>query len=121
MPPELHINLTMAKKIQLSYKEIEQRLRLFKDTTIPTGEIGFSLLYAFGKGERDIDRMREGKGIIKTFDPGLLIKGEFCYRATTTLRLVAELEDLKADATIRKAAPKIIAVSDGKTIRAFDN
>lgn len=110
----------MAKKIQLSYKEIEQRLRLFKDTTIPAGEIGFSLLYAFGKGERDIIRMREGKGIIKTFDPGLLIKGEFCYRATTTLRLVAELEELKADASIRKAAPKIIAVSDGKTIRAFD-
>lgn len=120
MPPELHINLTMAKKIQLSYKEIEQRLRLLKDKKVPANEIGYSLLYAFGKGERDIARMREGKGIIKTFDPGLLIKGEFCYRATTTLRLVAELEDLKADTTIRKAAPKIIAVSDGKTIRAFD-
>lgn len=110
----------MAKKTQLSYKEIEDRLRLLKDDSISADEIGYSLLYAFGKGEREIARMREGKGIIKTFDPGLLIKGEFCYRATTTLRLVAELEELKADTTIRKAAPKIIAVSDGQTIRAFD-
>lgn len=110
----------MAKKTQLSYKEIENRLRLLKDNSISADEIGYSLLYAFGKGEREIARMREGKGILKTFDPGLLIKGEFCYRATTTLRLVAELEELKADTTIRKAAPKIIAVSDGQTIRAFD-
>ena len=110
----------MAKKTQLSYKEIEERLRQLKENTLPADEIGYSLLYAFGKGERDIARMREGKGIIKTFEPGLLIKGEFCYRATTTLRLVAELEELKADSSVRKAAPKIIAVSDGKTIRAYD-
>lgn len=110
----------MAKKTQLSYKEIEERLRQLKEHTLPADEIGYSLLYAFGKGERDIVRMREGKGIIKTFEPGLLIKGEFCYRATTTLRLVAELEELKADVSVRKAAPKIIAVSDGKTIRAYD-
>lgn len=110
----------MAKKTQLSYKEIEERLRQLKEHTLTADEIGYSLLYAFGKGERDIARMREGKGIIKTFEPGLLIKGEFCYRATTTLRLVAELEELKADTAVRKAAPKIIAVSDGKTIRAYD-
>lgn len=110
----------MAKKKQLSYKEIEGRLRQLKDTTVLADEIGYSLLYAFGKGERDIARMREGKGIIKTFEPGLLLKGEFCYRATTTLRLVAELEELKADPAIRKAAPKIIAVSDGCSIRAYD-
>lgn len=110
----------MAKKIQLSYKEIEGRLRQLKKTTVQADEIGYSLLYAFGKGERDIARMREGKGIIKTFEPGLLIKGEFCYRATTTLLLVSELEDLKADLDIRKAAPKIIAVSDGRSIRAYD-
>ncbi len=110
----------MAKKTQLSYKEIEERLRQLKEHTLPADEIGYSLLYAFGKGERDIARMREGKGIIKTFNPGLLIKGEFCYRATTTLRLVAELEELKTDIAVRKAAPKIIAVSDGKTIRAYD-
>ena len=110
----------MAKKTQLSYKEIEEHLRQLKEHTLPADEIGYSLLYAFGKGERDIVRMREGKGIIKTFEPGLLIKGEFCYRATTTLRLVAALEELKADTAVRKAAPKIIAVSDGKTIRAYD-
>lgn len=109
----------MAKKIQLSYKEIEDRLRVLKDKSFAPEEIGFRLLYAFGKGERDIERMKEGKGIISTFD-GLLIKKEFCYKAASTLELVSVLEDLKQNTVVQKAEPKVIAVCDGKTIRAFD-
>ena len=109
----------MAKKIQLSYKEIEDRLRVLKEKSFVPDEIGFRLLYAFGKGERDIERMKEGKGIISTFD-GLLIKKEFCYKAASTLELVSVLEDLKRNINVQKAEPKIIAVCDGKTIRAFD-
>lgn len=109
----------MAKKIQLSYKEIEDRLRVLKEKSFVPDEIGFRLLYAFGKGERDIERMKEGKGIISTFD-GLLIKKEFCYKAASTLELVSVLEDLKRNNNVQKAEPKIIAVCDGKTIRAFD-
>lgn len=109
----------MAKKIQLSYKEIEDRLRVLKEKTFAPEEIGFRLLYAFGKGERDIQRMKEGKGIISTFD-GLLIKKEFCYKAASTLELVSVLEDLKRNTNVLKAEPKVIAVCDGKTIRAFD-
>lgn len=109
----------MAKKVQLSYKEIEGRLQSLKTGIVSADEIGYHLLYAFGKGEREIARFKEGKGVIKTYD-GLLIKGLFCYRGTTTLRLASELEDMKRDAQVLKAAPKILAVSDGKTIRAFD-
>ncbi len=110
----------MAKKIQLSYKEIEERLRGLKDNPVVAEEVGYSILYAFGKGEGDIRRYREGKGIITKFEDGLLLKGEFCYMATDTIHLTSCLEDLKRDAMVLRAAPKIIAVSDGITIRAFD-
>ncbi len=109
----------MAKKIQLSYKEIEDRLSSLKQESVSAEEIGYRILSAFGKGEGEIKRYKEGKGIISTFN-GLLIKGLFCYRGTTTLRLASELEEMKQDARVLKAAPKIIAVSDGKTVRAFD-
>ncbi|MBP1540680.1 MAG: class I SAM-dependent DNA methyltransferase [Prevotella sp.] len=109
----------MAKKIQLGYKEIEDRLQSLKRTSLPADEIGYQLLYAFGKSERDIQRYREGKGVMKTFD-GLLIKGLFCYRGTTATHLQSELERLKRDVQVVKAAPKIVAVSDGQTLLAYD-
>lgn len=109
----------MAKKIQLSYKEIEDRLSSLKQESVSAEEIGYCILSAFGKGDSEIRRYKEGKGIISTFK-GLLIKGLLCYRGTTTLSLASELEELKQNAQVLKAAPKIIAVSDGKTIRAFD-
>ena len=113
--------LSMAKKAQLGYKEIEERLMTPLSPWRGAGgeAIGYNLLYAFGKGERDIQRYREGKGVLKTFD-GLLIKGLFCYRGTTTTRLASELEHLKRDVQVLKAAPKIVAVSDGQTLLAYD-
>ena len=109
----------MAKKLQVGYKDIETRLMVFKEKQVPAQEVGYEILMAFGKSEKDIARYKEGKGILKTFD-GLLIKGLFCYRAVDTVRLTDELESLKVDEQVRKAAPKIIAVSDGKTLVAFD-
>lgn len=109
----------MAKKQQLGYKEIEERLRIIKDHHVPAEEIGFHILHAFGKGERDIARYKEGKGVLKTFE-GLLIKGLFCFKSTATLDLSGELNRLKTDAQVLKALPKIIAVSDGQTILAYD-
>ena len=109
----------MAKKQQLSYKDIEARLEVFKNGSVPAGEVGYEVLKAFGKSERDIERYREGKGVLKTFD-GLLVKGLFCYCAVDTMHLTEKLEALKLDAQVVKAAPKIIAVSDGITILAFD-
>ena len=109
----------MAKKAQLGYKEIEERLQTLKTNSLFADDIGYRLLYAFGQSERDIQRYKEGKGVLKTFD-GLLIKGLFCYRGTTTTRLASELELMKRDVQVQKAAPLIIAVSDGKTILAYD-
>ncbi len=115
---------TMAKKLQLGYREIEARLsdsfsRRIANPSEHASEIGYQLLYSFGKSERDIERYKEGKGVLKTFD-GLLIKGLFCYQAAPTTRLTEQLERLKRDQQVVKAAPKIIAVSDGKTILAYD-
>lgn len=109
----------MAKKIQLSYKDIETNLQVFKDNHVVADNIGYQILKAFGKGDREIERMKEGKGVVAAFD-GLLLKNEFCYKATTTLRLAGVLEELKSDALVLRANPKIIAVSDGATIRAYD-
>lgn len=109
----------MAKKLQLSYKEIESRLESFKTKVVPASEVGYEILKVFGKSEKDVSRYKEGKGILKTFD-GLLIKGLFCYQAVDTLHLTPRLEALKTDAQVKKAAPKIIAVSDGETLLAYD-
>ena len=111
----------MAKKLQLGYREIEARLitPLSPWRGVGGEAVGYNLLYAFGKSERDIERYKEGKGILKTFD-GLLIKGLFCYRAASKTQLTEQLERLKRDPMVLKAAPKIIAVSDGETLLAYD-
>ena len=109
----------MAKKLQLGYREIEQRLADSFAGGVNPVEVGYKLLYSFGKSERDIERYKEGKGVLKTFD-GLLIKGLFCYRSASTMQLTNVLERLKQDQQVLKAAPKIVAVSDGKSILAYD-
>ena len=109
----------MAKKLQLGYREIEQRLADSFHDGVHASNVGYQLLYSFGKSERDIERYKEGKGVLKTFE-GLLIKGLFCYQSAPTTRLTEQLERLKRDQQVIKAAPKIIAVSDGRTLLAYD-
>ncbi len=108
----------MAKKTQLGYKEIEQRLSALKEP-VNASIVGYMLLLAFGKSEREVSRYVEGKGVVARFD-GLLIKGLLAYRATDTLHLRDTLEALKQDLTVLRAAPKIAAVSDGRTLLAYD-
>ena len=111
--------MTMAKKLQLGYREIEQRLADAFGGAVNPDEVGYQLLYSFGKSERDIERYKEGKGILKTFD-GLLIKGLFCYQKANMFGITEQLELLKSNPSVLKAAPKIVAVSDGKTLLAYD-
>ena len=61
------LSTPMAKKLQLGYREIEERLQVFHDGRVPASEVGERLLFSFGKSERDIARYREGKGTLKTF------------------------------------------------------
>ena len=108
----------MAKKQQLEYTEIEANLALWKTATPEATEVGYAILTAFGKSEREIKRFKERKGILKTFD-GLLIKGEFCYRPSETATLNSTLDALKQDERVMKAKPKIICTSDGETVLAY--
>lgn len=109
----------MAKKTQLGYQEIEQRLKCFKDNTVAADDVPFRLLYSFGKTDADIRRWQEGKGVVKSYD-GLLIKNLIAYRTSTAKDMTAELEQMKADARVLAAKPKIAMVSDGETMLAFD-
>lgn len=109
----------MAKKQSLSYQDIEASLEVFKNTRIPAQEVGYTILKAFGKSDADIRRYRDGKGVLSSFD-GLLIKGLFGFKAVSTIEMTASLEALKSDLQLKKAAPKIIAVSDGLSILAYD-
>ena len=110
-------SIIMAKKRQLGYREIEERLHALKTESFWACDIGYQILYAFGKSEREIERFKEGKDVLRYFD-GLLIKGLFCFKGTSSSRLTSELEILKNDAKVIKASPKIVAVSDGKTLLA---
>ena len=49
----------MAKKLQLGYREIEQRLADSFASGVNPAEVGYQLLYSFGKSERDIERYKE--------------------------------------------------------------
>lgn len=110
----------MAKKQNLSYQDIESALTVFKEKDVVAVEVGYEILKAFGKGEADIRRYRDGKGVLARYD-GLLIKGLFGYKSvSTTTSLTATLEEMKQDPQVVKAAPKIVAVSDGETILAYD-
>lgn len=109
----------MAKKQNLSYQDIESALTVFKENDVVAGEVGYEILKAFGKGEADIRRYRDGKGVLARYD-GLLIKGLFGYKSVSTTSLTATLEEMKQDPQVIKAAPKIVAVSDGETILAYD-
>ena len=109
----------MAKKRLLGYREIEERLHVLKTESFWACDIGYQILYAFGKSEREIERFKEGKDVLKFFD-GILIKGLFCFKGTSSSRLTSELEFLKSDVSVIKASPKIVAVSDGKILLAYD-
>lgn len=109
----------MAKKQNLSYQDIEASLENFKNSKISAADVGFCILKAFGKSDADIRRYREGKGVLTNYN-GLLIKGLFCYNSTTKTEMTNMLESIKINSQVVKAAPKIIAVSDGETILAYD-
>ena len=109
----------MAKKLNLSYQDIENSLKTFKIRNVQPSDVGYIILQAFGKSDADIRRYREGKGVLASFC-GLLIKGLFCFRAEKTVRMTETLEALKHDPLVVKAAPKIIVVSDGKNVLAYD-
>ena len=102
----------------ISYQQTELELQAFK-TGFSPADIPYILLKAFGKTDADIRRYKSGKGIVVKFD-GLLIKGVIAYRPCSTIEMDDVLNAMKTDASIAKAAPRILAVSDGQRILAYD-
>ena len=94
----------MAKKQNLSYQDIESALTVFKEKDVVAGEVGYEILKAFGKGDADIRRYRDGKGVLARYD-GLLIKGLFGYKSVSSTSLSASLVEMKQDPQFIKAAP----------------
>ncbi|HCM22370.1 MAG TPA: SAM-dependent methyltransferase, partial [Porphyromonadaceae bacterium] len=80
---------------------------------------GYHILSAFGTSDTYIRRYKAGKGNMAKYD-GVLIKKKFAYQAVANLELTKRLEEMKADEQIAKQKPRIIAVSDGKTLLAYD-
>ena len=117
----------------VNYKTIEKKLQLLKNGIDPD-EIGYTILSAFGTTDTYLNRYKSGKGNFfkpvcvdgdDTFDnshvKGILIKKSLAYQATSTLNLTSTLESMKSDENIAKQKARILVVSDGKTLLAYDS
>lgn len=102
----------------INYKETEQKLQKLKENT-NSEEIGYLILSAFGTSDTYIRRYKSGKGNMAR-DEGILIKKRLAFKATSAIHLTEELEDMKNDKHIARQKSRILAVSDGKTILAYD-
>ena len=106
--------------LTLTYQQTEQKLRRFCTENFSADDVPYIILEAFGKHEADTRRYRQGRGTVASFHQGLLIKNLLAYCATDAWLMDSTLEALKTDCVVRRATPKIIAVSDGERILAYD-
>lgn len=107
-----------AIKTAKTYVQIGLGLEAFKEA-YPEEEIPFVLMGAIGASPTILQRYREGKSTVASFD-GLLIKNILAYRLVRTEEMNDQLEDMKRDKWVVKNRPAIIAVSDGDVIKAYD-
>lgn len=104
----------------ISYKEIEEKLKKLKDNPTSANEIGYILLDAFGMTKTSVERVRSGKMNLAHYEDGILVKKQLAYRAATSQKLSDTLEEMKADSKLLKQSPRMLAVSDGTTLLAYD-
>ncbi len=107
-----------AIKTAKTYVQIGQGLEAFKEA-YPVEEIPFMLMGAIGASPTILQRYREGRSTVASFD-GLLVKNVLAYRMVPTTEINDQLEEMKRDRLVIKNRPAIIAVSDGVIIKAFD-
>lgn len=107
-----------AIKTAKTYVQIGLGLEAFKEA-YPVEEVPFMLMQAIGASPTILQRYREGKSTVASFD-GLLIKNILAYRLVRTEEMNDQLEEMKRDKWVVKNRPAIIAVSDGDVIKAFD-
>lgn len=103
----------------INYKEIEKKLQGLKDTISTSDEIGYQILSAFGTSDTYIRRYKSGKGNMAR-NGGILIKKSLAFQAAPTLQMTEVLEAMKGDEHIARQKARILAVSDGKSIVAYD-
>ena len=101
-----------------TYVQIGQGLEAFKES-FSREEIPFMLMGAIGASSTILQRYREGKSTVASFD-GLLVKNILAYRLCKTREMNDQLDEMKRDRLVLKNRPAIIAVSDGDVIKAFD-
>lgn len=106
--------------LTLTYQQIEQKLRCFCNDRFTAEDVPYLILEAFGKHEAETRRYRQGKGVVASFQSGLLIKNLLAYRVAGNRMLDTVLGEMKSDDMVRKATPKILMVSDGEHLLAYD-
>jgi len=107
-----------AIKTAKTYVQIGLGLEAFKEP-YPVEEIPFMLMGAIGASPTILQRYREGRSTVASFD-GLLVKNILAYRLVNTKEMNDQLEEMKRDGLVLRNRPAIIAVSDGEVIKAFD-
>ena len=107
-----------AIKTAKTYVQIGLGLEAFKEA-YPVEEVPYMLMQAIGASPTILQRYREGKSTVASFD-GLLVKNILAYRLVGTEEMNDQLEEMKRDKWVVKNRPAIIAVSDGDVIKAFD-
>ncbi len=105
-------------KTKYTFAQIGQRLEVFKQP-FNVEDIPYLLLGSIGVSDTLIQRYKERKNVVASFD-GLLIKGIFAYQYVATEQLASSIDKIKNDPLIIKNKPSIVAVCDGATIRAYD-
>ena len=112
----------MAKKTK-SFSHIEAQDALERlNEAAPTGEeLVYALLRIFcSYGDGNIRRIREGTGNKAKDGRTVLVAKVIAYRPKGALDFYDEIKAMQADKKIVKHAPRLYAVSDGKTIVAVD-
>lgn len=104
----------------LSYREIEETLKKeLKEKKTSAEELPYILLQAFGMTPTSTERVRSGKMNLAR-DGSILVKKKLAYKTAPTEQLLSILEEMKVDERIKKATPRILAVSDGLSLLAYD-
>lgn len=106
--------------VSLTYQQTEEKLRHFQTDIYSADDVPYMILEAFGKHEAEVRRYRAGKGVVASFRGGLLIKNLLAFQSCDEWLLDTTLDAMKHNDMVRKAAPKILMVSDGERILAYD-
>lgn len=103
-----------------TYQQTEDLLKKFRTTVFTAEDVPYIILEAFGRHTAELNRYRNGRGIVVSYTEGLLIKNLCAFRVADSLSLDSTLSEMKANEKICRATPKILMVSDGQQILAYD-